>query len=122
MVGSSAREGRPRNPPSCRLSAFYHHLFHFNQSEQHAGYTTVRQDYFSLWTRHLTSYLYRVASTSKPHDPTPPKPTETDAPPADDNLDEDDDDGLLEELEEELDNDFDLGGFRERRMEELRAQ
>ncbi|GAA6064347.1 hypothetical protein JCM10212_004673 [Sporobolomyces blumeae] len=35
---------------------------------------------------------------------------------------DDDDDALLEELEEELDNDFDLGGFREKRMVELKAQ
>ncbi|GAA5972237.1 hypothetical protein JCM11641_002368 [Rhodosporidiobolus odoratus] len=33
-----------------------------------------------------------------------------------------DSDGLLEELEQELDNDFDLGGFREKRMMELKAQ
>lgn len=32
------------------------------------------------------------------------------------------DDELLDELEADLDNDFDLGGFRERRMEELKAQ
>mgnify|MGYP001408295121 CR=1 FL=1 len=37
-------------------------------------------------------------------------------------LDSDDSDALLEELEEELDNDFDLGGFREQRMRELQAQ
>ncbi|GAA6004461.1 hypothetical protein JCM10207_000736 [Rhodosporidiobolus poonsookiae] len=36
--------------------------------------------------------------------------------------DDDDSDALLEELEEELDNDFDLGGFREKRMMELKAQ
>lgn len=35
---------------------------------------------------------------------------------------EDSDDGLFAELEEGIDDDFDLGGFRERRMEELRAQ
>lgn len=35
---------------------------------------------------------------------------------------EEDPDALLEELEDDLDEDFDLGGFRERRMEELRAQ
>jgi hypothetical protein len=34
----------------------------------------------------------------------------------------DSDDELLDELEAELDDDFDLGGFRERRMEELRTQ
>jgi hypothetical protein len=34
---------------------------------------------------------------------------------------EDDDDALLEELEDDLDNDFELGGFRERRMMELKA-
>ncbi|GAA5947114.1 hypothetical protein JCM3765_002163 [Sporobolomyces pararoseus] len=34
----------------------------------------------------------------------------------------DDDDALLEELEDELDNDFELGGFREKRMMELKAQ
>ncbi|GAA6049517.1 hypothetical protein JCM3770_000826 [Rhodotorula araucariae] len=36
--------------------------------------------------------------------------------------DSDDSDALLEELEEELDNDFDLGGFREQRLRELQAQ
>ncbi|GAA5835969.1 hypothetical protein JCM3766R1_005113 [Sporobolomyces carnicolor] len=36
--------------------------------------------------------------------------------------DDDDSDALLEELEEELDNDFELGGFREKRMMELKAQ
>jgi hypothetical protein len=35
---------------------------------------------------------------------------------------EEDPDLLLEELEDDLDDDFDLGGFRERRMEEMRAQ
>ncbi|GAA5899131.1 hypothetical protein JCM5296_005752 [Sporobolomyces johnsonii] len=35
---------------------------------------------------------------------------------------DDDSDALLEELEEELENDFDLGGFREKRMLELQAQ
>ncbi|ORY69298.1 thioredoxin-like protein [Leucosporidium creatinivorum] len=35
---------------------------------------------------------------------------------------DDSDDGLFDDLEEGLDDDFDLGGFRERRMEELRAQ
>lgn len=35
--------------------------------------------------------------------------------------DEDDVDALLNDLEDELDDDF-LGGFRERRMEEMRAQ
>ncbi|GAA5896908.1 Plp1p [Sporobolomyces salmoneus] len=35
---------------------------------------------------------------------------------------DDDSDALLEELEEELDNDFELGGFREKRMMELKAQ
>ena len=35
---------------------------------------------------------------------------------------EEDSDALLEELEDDLDDDFDLGGFRERRMEELRVQ
>jgi hypothetical protein len=35
---------------------------------------------------------------------------------------DDEDDGLFDELEQGLDDDFDLGGFRERRMEELRAQ
>ncbi|GAA5968706.1 hypothetical protein JCM8115_003689 [Rhodotorula mucilaginosa] len=35
---------------------------------------------------------------------------------------DDDDDALLEELEAELDEDFDLGGFREKRMMELQAQ
>ncbi|GAA6038995.1 hypothetical protein JCM8097_000146 [Rhodosporidiobolus ruineniae] len=39
-----------------------------------------------------------------------------------DDRDSDDSDALLEELEEELDNDFDLGGFREKRMMELKAQ
>lgn len=34
----------------------------------------------------------------------------------------DSDEDLLTQLEDELDNDFDLGGFRERRMDELRAQ
>ncbi|BGO99332.1 Phosducin-like protein 1 [Rhodotorula toruloides] len=34
----------------------------------------------------------------------------------------DDSDTLLEELEAELDDDFDLGGFREKRMLELKAQ
>ncbi|TNY21981.1 thioredoxin-like protein [Rhodotorula diobovata] len=34
----------------------------------------------------------------------------------------DDSDALLEELEEGLDNNFDLGGFREQRMRELQAQ
>ncbi|BGP21537.1 GTPase inhibitor [Rhodotorula toruloides] len=36
--------------------------------------------------------------------------------------DSDDSDALLEELEAELDEDFDLGGFREKRMLELKAQ
>ncbi|GJN91495.1 hypothetical protein Rhopal_004518-T1 [Rhodotorula paludigena] len=36
--------------------------------------------------------------------------------------DSDDSDALLEDLENELDNDFDLGGFREKRMRELQAQ
>ena len=31
-------------------------------------------------------------------------------------------DTLLEELEQELDDDFDLGGFRERRLKEMRKQ
>ncbi|KAK4705576.1 hypothetical protein P7C70_g618, partial [Phenoliferia sp. Uapishka_3] len=35
---------------------------------------------------------------------------------------EEDPDSLLEELEADLDDEFDLGGFRERRMEELREQ
>ncbi|GAA6007283.1 hypothetical protein JCM11491_003074 [Sporobolomyces phaffii] len=35
---------------------------------------------------------------------------------------DDDDDALLEELEDDLDNDFELGGFREKRMMELKAQ
>lgn len=35
---------------------------------------------------------------------------------------DDSDDGLFDELEEDVNDDFDLGGFRERRMEELRAQ
>lgn len=35
---------------------------------------------------------------------------------------DDSDDGLFDDLEEGLDDNFDLGGFRERRMEELRAQ
>ncbi|GAA5925354.1 hypothetical protein JCM10213_008771 [Rhodosporidiobolus nylandii] len=38
------------------------------------------------------------------------------------NSDPEDSDDLLGELEEELDNDFDLGGFREKRMMELKAQ
>ncbi|KAL8281495.1 hypothetical protein RQP46_006179 [Phenoliferia psychrophenolica] len=33
-----------------------------------------------------------------------------------------DPDALIEELEADLDDEFDLGGFRERRMEEMRAQ
>lgn len=52
------------------------------------------------------------ASTSSIHSSRPQRPQR----------DSDDDDALLEELEEELDNDFDLGGFRERRMMELKAQ
>lgn len=36
--------------------------------------------------------------------------------------DSDDDAALLEELEDDLDNDFELGGFREKRMMELKAQ
>ncbi|BGP44669.1 hypothetical protein JCM10450v2_000483 [Rhodotorula kratochvilovae] len=36
--------------------------------------------------------------------------------------DSDDSDALLEELEEELDNDFDVGGFRAQRLRELQAQ
>lgn len=31
-------------------------------------------------------------------------------------------DDLLNDLERELDDDFDLGGFRERRMQELRSE
>ncbi|SCZ90406.1 BZ3500_MvSof-1268-A1-R1_Chr1-3g01969 [Microbotryum saponariae] len=40
----------------------------------------------------------------------------------DDHEHEDEDDADLEELEKELDENFDLGGFRERRMEELKSQ
>lgn len=40
----------------------------------------------------------------------------------DDSGRDDDDDALLEELEDDLDNDFELGGFREKRMMELKAQ
>ncbi|GAA5876132.1 hypothetical protein JCM16303_007033 [Sporobolomyces ruberrimus] len=40
----------------------------------------------------------------------------------DDSDRDDDDDALLEELEDDLDNDFELGGFREKRMMELKAQ
>lgn len=36
--------------------------------------------------------------------------------------DGDDSDTLLEELERDIDDDFDLGGFRERRLAQLRAQ
>lgn len=35
---------------------------------------------------------------------------------------DEDPDSLLEELERDLDDQFDLGGFRERRMEELKFQ
>ncbi|GAA5891167.1 hypothetical protein JCM6882_006445 [Rhodosporidiobolus microsporus] len=42
--------------------------------------------------------------------------------PRQDTRDSDDSDALLEELEEELDNDLDIGGFREKRMMELKAQ
>ncbi|GAA5826983.1 hypothetical protein JCM11251_002193 [Rhodosporidiobolus azoricus] len=42
--------------------------------------------------------------------------------PKQDDFDSDDSDALLEELEEDLDNDMDLGGFREKRMMELKAQ
>lgn len=66
--------------------------------------------------------IHRVASSSsihnKPHDPASDAPltiAQQDA------AIDSDPDLLLEELEDDLDNDF-LGGFRERRMEELRAQ
>jgi len=41
---------------------------------------------------------------------------------SDSDQESDNDDALLEELEEELDNNFELGGFREKRMMELKAQ
>ncbi|KAM0755595.1 thioredoxin-like protein [Meredithblackwellia eburnea MCA 4105] len=61
---------------------------------------------------------------NKPYDdasdaPPPSQPT-TGA--TDEQTQDSDEDDLLEELERDLDDQFDLGGFRERRMEEMRAQ
>lgn len=70
------------------------------------------------------SRVHSEASTSSSvHDQ--PVQDSTDLPPTLEQeleLIEEDPSELIDELEEELDNDFDLGGFRERRMQEMRDQ
>ncbi|KAK4055243.1 hypothetical protein OIV83_000524 [Microbotryomycetes sp. JL201] len=64
-----------------------------------------------------------IASTSRTTVTSrPPLEARRSASASDNDSDSDDDDALLEQLEAEIDSDFDLGGLRERRMDELRLQ